>query len=121
MPKSIYEIARMRTAEREAEKFGISAVFSPRRAKRPHASPSDMPEVRSVTNKRYYENNHDYLLAKSNEYGRTFKEKYGVYPSAWLYWKRKLDRHEISVSDLPDKYLRIYNDRLTKAKESIGV
>lgn len=121
MPKSIYEIARMRTAEREAEKFGIGAVFSPRKAKRPHTSPSDRREVRKVTNKNYYSKHHDTLLARANDYNREFKKKYGVYPSAWLYWKRKLDRHEISVSDLPDKYLRIYNDRLTKAKEGVGL
>lgn len=60
--------------------------------------------------KKYFERHKDQCRQHAMTYSKEFYEKYGVWFSAWNYWRKKLLAGKCKLADIPEQYGKILND-----------
>lgn len=101
---SVYEMARQKIAARAP-----IAVFQVE-VKRKRHDLGETKEQRKTINDRWYAKNRFDKVEYMKKYQLDFKQKWGFYPAAWFYWKKKIKRKQITPGQLPKKYIQIFKD-----------
>ena len=110
---SVYELARQRISQR-CPIAALQVVTAKRRNRK--KCPSDSPERMKERNDRCYSLNRQKALLNAKARQEEFRAKWGFYPSAWYYWKKKLYKGLITAGQLPKKFVPLFIELKRKGK-----
>ncbi len=136
MEKSIYQIARERMQARMGHLVDVQAGKAPmvvvtdtqelKKAEKRKRSQEANRRYRQTEKgrlnnakqcRKYFETHREQCQQYVIKYKAEFKEKYGVWFTAWNYWRKRLVDGKCTLGDIPAQYNKILDEWLEKHPE----
>ena len=136
MEKSIYKLARERMLSRMGHLVDVQAGKAPmvvvtdtqelKKAEKRKRSQEANKRYRQTEKgrlnnakqcRKYFETHREQCQQYVIKYKAEFKEKYGVWFTAWNYWRKRLVDGKCQLGDIPAQYNKILDEWLEKHQE----